>query len=246
VIRQLLQKIAIVDDVSRLVETIRTRDRPCIVAFCNAHAVNLAARSSEFLAALTESDLLLRDGVGVKLAMRLFKLPEGLNANGTDLIPRILAALPRSVRLVVYGTSSPWLERAVARLRRTGLAVVGSLDGFLDPADYVANARELKPTVIVLGMGMPKQELLARVLRRSLPSAALIINGGAILDFLAGRHPRAPLWVRRLGMEWLFRLTREPKRLWKRYVVGNAEFILSVITEWARDPLRLPHWPRRL
>jgi exopolysaccharide biosynthesis WecB/TagA/CpsF family protein len=247
VLRQLLQKIAVADDLDRLVEAILTRasDRSCVVSFCNAHAVNLAARSPEFFAALTGSDWLLRDGIGVKLAMRLFKLPEGLNANGTDLIPRILAALPRAARLVVYGTSSPWLEQAVARLRRTGLTVVGSLSGFLDPADYLADAAELKPTVIVLGMGMPKQELLARALRCSLPSAPLIINGGAILDFLAGRHPRAPLWVRRLGSEWLFRLAREPERLWKRYLLGNVEFILRMTTEWARVSLTLPHRPPR-
>jgi exopolysaccharide biosynthesis WecB/TagA/CpsF family protein len=234
----LLQKITVVDDVYQVLDQLLVRGSQArVVSFCNAHAVNLAAHSREFLNALLESDLLLRDGVGVKLAMQLLGMPAGVNANGTDLIPRLLAALPSTATVVLYGTSSPWLERAVAGLRRTGVTVADSLNGFLDEHAYVDNAAELHPDLIILGMGMPKQEMVARALRRSGLTATTIMNGGAILDFVAGRHPRAPLALRRCGLEWLFRLAREPARLWERYLVGNAQFVWRVISAWTTERL---------
>src|SRR5690606_40821841 len=74
--------------------------------------------------------------------------------------------------------------------------------------------------IIVLAMGMPKQEQVAVQLRDALNTPALLICGGAILDFAAERFPRAPLWMRRFGLEWLFRLLLEPRRLFKRYALG--------------------------
>jgi N-acetylglucosaminyldiphosphoundecaprenol N-acetyl-beta-D-mannosaminyltransferase len=83
-------------------------------------------------------------------------------------------------------------------------------------------------------MGMPKQERLARRLRLELPHAPAIVCGGAILDFMSGNVERAPQPMRRLGLEWLYRLCREPRRLFRRYVLGNPLFILRLV-RW-RDP----------
>ena len=79
--------------------------------------------------------------------------------------------------------------------------------------------------MVILGMGMPTQELLSAMLARELPGPVLIVNGGAILDFIAGRVRRAPGLMRRLGLEWLFRLLLEPARLWRRYLLGNVIFL---------------------
>jgi len=78
---------------------------------------------------------------------------------------------------------------------------------------------------VVLGMGMPKQETVAQQLRAAVSGPILIINGGAVLDFLADRFQRAPPLLRSLGLEWLFRLLLEPRRLWRRYIVGNIVFL---------------------
>ena len=72
---------------------------------------------------------------------------------------------------------------------------------------------------------MPKQKLLAEMLAKRLEGPILIVNGGAILDFMAGRFQRAPTLLRRLGLEWSYRLWLEPRRLWRRYVIGNAVFM---------------------
>jgi len=78
---------------------------------------------------------------------------------------------------------------------------------------------------ILLAMGMPRQEEVAVELKRALDHRVLIINGGAIVDFLAGRFARAPTLVQRLGFEWAFRLAQEPRRLFRRYLVTNSRFL---------------------
>jgi len=105
-----------------------------------------------------------------------------------------------------------------------GVAPVSLHDGFAEVHTYLELARDLQPELIVLGMGMPKQELVASQLAAS-GVPCVIVCGGAILDFLGGKVARAPQWMRRLGGEWIFRLMKEPKRLFMRYVVGNPIFI---------------------
>jgi exopolysaccharide biosynthesis WecB/TagA/CpsF family protein len=89
-------------------------------------------------------------------------------------------------------------------------------------------------------MGMPKQELLSATIARELPGPMLIVNGGAILDFLAHRVPRAPRVMRNLGLEWLFRLLIEPTRLWRRYLIGNLVFLWRTlqVVQYRRAPER--------
>ena len=100
------------------------------------------------------------------------------------------------------------------------------LDGFHQKKTYLNFARKYQPALIILGMGMPKQEQVAELLRSNLEHPCLIVCGGAIIDFLGDRVPRAPLWVRNFGIEWIFRLLQEPRRLFERYVLGNPLFLL--------------------
>jgi exopolysaccharide biosynthesis WecB/TagA/CpsF family protein len=102
---------------------------------------------------------------------------------------------------------------------------VWGVDGFQTPSTYLHLLRERRPSLVLLAMGMPRQEELALWLRRRLGHGCLLICGGAIVDFLAGRTRRAPPLLRRLGMEWAWRLGQEPVRLFKRYVIGNPQFL---------------------
>jgi len=107
-------------------------------------------------------------------------------------------------------------------------------NGFLDIAQYIEALQPYRSQfkLIVLAMGMPKQERIAIGLRQADIGPALILCGGAIVDFAAGRFPRAPLWMRSAGLEWLFRLAREPRRLFRRYVIGIPIFLINVL--WSR------------
>jgi exopolysaccharide biosynthesis WecB/TagA/CpsF family protein len=102
---------------------------------------------------------------------------------------------------------------------------VETTHGFLDVTDYVKLAAAHRPELIVLGMGMPKQEEVACMLRAAVGYPCLIVCGGAIIDFMGGKTSRAPAWMRSTGLEWAYRLMLEPKRLFHRYVVGNPVFI---------------------
>lgn len=218
----LMERIRIIDDEAAeraLLDELTRPGRPFILSFVNAHAVNLGWNQPGMLEGLMGSDMLLRDGIGVKLGLRAFQKPFGLNMNGTDFIPKIARAY-KGRKAALFGTRSPWLDNARRTLEEWGLSIVASQEGFDPPETYVRLATETKPDLIIMAMGMPKQEQVSVKLREALAHPVLIVNGGAILDYIGGKVPRAPLVMRKTGMEWLFRLAVEPRRLFSRYVLG--------------------------
>ncbi len=218
------------DDAERraLLASLGAVERPTILSFLNAHGVNVCMQSDPALAAFRASDILLRDGIGLHAALPWLGVPAGLNMNGTDFIPLLLRALPAR-KVVIYGTATPWLDRARAALEAATPHRYADLQhGFHPAGHYVERARALRPDVILLAMGMPRQEEVAALLKRSLDHPVLIVNGGAIVDFLAGRFRRAPEAVRRSGLEWAFRLAQEPRRLFNRYGAGAFGFARTV------------------
>jgi len=212
-----------------LLTTLGNVERPTILSFVNAHAVNLCATSAPALAAFRASDVILRDGIALELALPWLHQPAGLNMNGTDFIPLLLRRLqPR--RVAIYGTATPWLERGHSHLEScTPHSFVDLQHGFHPVEHYVERALHHRPDLILLAMGMPRQEEVAVELKRALDHKVLIVNGGAIVDFLAGRFARAPSLVQRLGLEWAFRLAQEPRRLFRRYCVGAFGFAHNVL-----------------
>ncbi|EJN23719.1 exopolysaccharide biosynthesis protein, WecB/TagA/CpsF family [Pseudomonas sp. GM78] len=225
---QTLRVIKDADQEQRLIETLSRPQRATVLGFVNAHAMNLVAKDNAYYQALSAADVLLRDGSGMSILFRRMGREPGLNMNGTDLIPKLLSAY-KGRRVALWGTQEPFLGNA-AKHCETALAVnlVSAHHGFADVETYLTLARQHQPELIVLGMGMPRQEVVAaRLAASGVP--CLIVCGGAILDFLGGKVNRAPQWMRGLGCEWVFRLVSEPKRLFSRYVVGNPMFILRTL-----------------
>jgi N-acetylglucosaminyldiphosphoundecaprenol N-acetyl-beta-D-mannosaminyltransferase len=215
---------------AQLLERLAQPARPTVLAFVNAHAMNSAASSPDFLRALRAADVVLRDGSGMAILLKLLALRPGLNLNGTDLIPRLLRRYAgRGIAL--FGTQEPYLGRARQHVLQTlaaGSSCIAA-DGFRPVGDYLELARAHAPVLIVLGMGMPRQEEVARELRAALRHPCLIVCGGAIIDFMGGKTPRAPRWMRAFGMEWAYRLALEPRRLFRRYVLGNPLFLARAV-----------------
>ncbi|MDB5220923.1 MAG: glycosyltransferase, WecB/TagA/CpsF family protein [Myxococcaceae bacterium] len=209
---------------SALLDRLGKPSRPFVVSFLNQHGFNLAWSNPEFCQTLMDADVLLRDGVGISACLKLIGQEPGENMNGTDLIPRI-AARYEDRRVMLIGTVEPWLERGASVLQERGCEVVARLDGFQSEAAYVDAVRAARPDLVILGMGMPKQERVAAELAKALDYPVLIVNGGAIIDFLGGRVERAPRWVQAARMEWGFRLVQEPRRMFGRYVVGGVTFL---------------------
>lgn len=207
---------------------------PVVLGFLNQHGYNIAQQQPRVFGSFAQMNYLLRDGVGIKLACLWHGVPPKANLNGSDFIPRLADYLIRDKRVerefFVMGTQEPWLSDGAQRLFRG--QPFHAIDGFREPDDYVDffNEHHLpgRQALIVLAMGMPKQEEVALRLRRRLDSPAIIVCGGAVVDFAARRVPRAPMVFRRCGMEWLYRLFQEPRRLFGRYVVGIPLFFFHV------------------
>jgi exopolysaccharide biosynthesis WecB/TagA/CpsF family protein len=217
-------------DEQQLLARLAQPRQPFVLAFANAHAMNGLTASRSFSEALGSADMVLRDGSGMAALFRLLGMPPGRNLNGTDLIPQLLAQF-NGRGIALFGTQNPYLERALRVVEREFAPQSRCVraNGFLDELEYVALAATHRPALIVLGMGMPRQEEVAVALRSALAYPCLIVCGGAIIDFLGGKTPRAPLWMRQLGLEWLFRLGLEPRRLFQRYVIGNPLFLARAL-----------------
>ena len=216
-------------EVEDFLKSLPSRKGPVTVAFVNAHVMNLLLPSnSELIGPLRRTDYVLRDGIGMAILLRLLGRAPGMNLNGTDLIPRILHRA-RGHRLALLGTRNPYLENAAQAicaqigLSRSDITVD---DGFHDDSHYLELVRKHRPQFIVLGMGVPKQERVATLLKDNLDYDCVIVSGGAIVDFYGGKVRRAPALLRAMRMEWLFRLGLEPRRLFRRYLLGNPTFLL--------------------
>lgn len=223
----IVQKLRVVSDAASeqaLIDELSRPEAPTVLGFVNAHAMNLVAGNTDYYDSLVAADVLLRDGSGMAILFRRLGIEPGLNMNGTDLIPKLLAAF-KGRRVAFWGTEEPYLANAVQHSEALfAVNVVSAHHGFAPVDTYLDLARQFQPELVVLGMGMPKQEAVAARLAGS-GAPCLVVCGGAILDFLGGKVNRAPHWVRRLGCEWVFRLLSEPKRLFTRYVVGNPTFL---------------------
>ena len=207
---------------------------PRILGFVNAHAMNYCAADDGFFDALSGADILLRDGAGMEMLYRRARREPGINMNGTDFIPRILEAF-RGRSVAFWGTTEPFLQQAALRgASEFGVSIASCEHGFASFEHYFGLIDDMAPDLIVLSMGMPKQEQLALELRERAHGTTLIVCGGAILDFLGGRVARAPPFLRNAGLEWLYRFLREPRRLFKRYVLGNPKFLVRLIS-WTRN-----------
>lgn len=230
----IIESLTLVDELSliNVLDDIINTDKTISVGFLNQHAYNLMHTSNAIRADFFDLDYLFRDGKGIELACLHNNLLPQLNLNGTDFIPRLISHLQQSQKHITwfaYGTEQPWLDAGAKRLFNS--QVFYSLDGFRAIDDYLIHNHRYQSkalNVVVLAMGMPKQEQVAAQLKQQTKNKLLIICGGAILDFQAGRVRRAPQIVRKLGLEWFYRLVWEPRRLFSRYILGIPVFFWRV------------------
>jgi exopolysaccharide biosynthesis WecB/TagA/CpsF family protein len=220
------------------IERLYLGDTPAVVAYVNAHTLNLAAKDIEYRRVLQEADLVLNDGAGVALAARLQGKRFPANLNGSDFNPQIVRlASERDWPVFLLGgrpgVARSAAERLQARFNR--LNVAGLRDGYFeDESVAVGEIKRSGAGLLMVALGNPKQELfLARHL--SATGARLGVGVGAFFDFTAGDVPRAPAWMNRVGIEWVYRLAQEPGRMWRRYLVGNPVFLARSIREAVRN-----------
>ena len=217
--------------------------RPTAVHLCNAYTLSLAMRDEAYRRTVDAGDLKLADGFPVAAVGRR-RGHSGMvrRVYGPDLFLDVLrAGADVGVRHYLYGATSDVLDKMVLRLSTLvpGAQIAGVDAPPFRPLteaeelDVVTRIHDSRADSVWVGLGTPKQdEFCARMRDRvGVPLVAV----GAAFDFVAQTKPMAPAWMQRSGLEWAFRLATEPRRLWKRYLVGNTLFLYGV----CRDELRL-------
>lgn len=205
------------------------------VGFLNAHNANVARSDDEFAAALRDF-LVLADGIGVDIAAKLLygeAFPD--NLNGTDFIPAFLIASKKPLTIGLLGAKRANAEAAAAEFSKLApqhrfVVVHDGYFGAAEEPQILQRIETLHPDLLLVAMGVPRQEFW---ISRHITSrhCTLPIAVGALLDFVSGAVPRAPIWMRRLRLEWVFRLLVEPSRLWRRYILGNPVFLARVLVQ---------------
>jgi N-acetylglucosaminyldiphosphoundecaprenol N-acetyl-beta-D-mannosaminyltransferase len=211
---------------------------PKRVMYANAHVLNQSAADDELRRALESADLVYCDGYGVRLAAKALDVPVPHRMTGADWIWALAALCERAGESVYLLGSEPGIARRAAdRLakRYPGLRIAGHHHGYFDvgsPHDdrVVEHINDCRPSIVLVGMGTPKQERWVQENAGRLDTDVLW-TVGALFDVVSGKVPRAPGWLADNGLEWIFRLAIEPGRMWKRYLLGNPVFVHRVITE---------------
>jgi len=225
------------DDATSLITEAALAKRQQNIFFVNAHCVNVAARDDEYRNILCDEEFLFADGAGMELAALIEGQKLNHNVNGTDLFPVICAAAAaKGIRVALLG-ASPGIAQACAdnmTQELPGLEIVSVHDGYLQADDERLAIDAINASgadILFVAKGVPMQEHWIRVHRSKLQTP-VILGVGALFDFYSGAVPRAPKLWRRLRAEWAYRLLREPRRMFRRYILGNPEFLLRAL--WMR------------
>lgn len=209
------------------------------IHLCNAYTLALADRNARLKSTLNTGRYNFPDGWPVaRLTRRRSRLSKtgSEKISGPDLFHAVLSAgRDHGVKHYFLGSTPEVLEALERSVRRTypGVQIAGiESPPFreLTPEERAEQRLRIIASgadLVWVGLGTPKQDWEVERLAAEIPAVFLAV--GAAFDFLAGLKPRAPQWMGDYGVEWVFRLASEPKRLWKRYLVGNPQFILSVL-----------------
>jgi N-acetylglucosaminyldiphosphoundecaprenol N-acetyl-beta-D-mannosaminyltransferase len=223
----------------RQIETMLQSGRSHVVHFVSADPTVLGRRDHSYREILNRGDLNLADGKSVVWALRLLGLRTE-RMPGSDTMELLVGwGAPRGIRHYLFGGA----PNVVADLRRrlsansAGVEIAEAesppfralQDGELIEA--ASRIRASRADLLWIGLGTPKQDLVAERLRE-LEAAPVILCVGAAFDFLSGAKQRAPGWMQRAGLEWVHRLASEPGRLWKRYLVGNPAFLKGLLLDY--------------
>lgn len=205
------------------------------INFVNAHCFNISVIDKAYLAALKESDLLLNDGIGIKLASKLKHIKLKENMNGTDFIPRLIElAVKEGKSIYLLGAKPKIIDEAVDKLKSkyANIKIAGYHHGYFSQDEELKIIEDInisKADLLILGLGVPIQEKWVMRNRAKLETVRLTIAAGAVFDFISGKVVRASKFTQKIGLEWLWRFMQEPKRLFRRYFIGNFIFFYHIL-----------------
>ena len=208
----------------------------------NVDHVVMAEHDERFRNAYAAAALSLVDGTPVLWAARMLRTPLPEKISGSDLVmPLLRRAAERGHRVYFLGGAPGVADLAKSKLEVAlpGIQIVGTDSSRIDinalgDADEIAERiQRAKPDLVLVALGAPKQEIWSHTRAERLKPAVLV-GVGASLDFVAGVQKRAPSWMSSAGLEWLYRLAQEPRRLAARYLLRDPEFVLILLRQFAQ------------
>ena len=223
-----------------ILEAVR-QNRRGYVAVTGVHGVSEAQSDPEFRRILNAAFLNTPDGMPMTWDGRLQSVRDMDRVYGPDLMLSVCAATQDgSIRHFFYGGAPGVADelRTALSTRFPGISVCGTYTppfrplNFDEETELLGRLREARPHICWVGLSTPKQERFMAAYLEKLPTTVMV-GVGAAFDILSGRVRQAPLWMQRNGVEWLFRLTQEPKRLWKRYLLNNPMFVLRILAQFS-------------
>jgi exopolysaccharide biosynthesis WecB/TagA/CpsF family protein len=219
------------DRIRMLEQALHDRREGVRIGYANAHTIVMTETDRAFRLALQHLSLVFADGIGVFAAASLLKrgaMKHQRHQNATDFNYRILEhAHAQRLKIFLLGGTAEVADACARRIATEfpNIRVVGAHHGYIDvnDADVAGLINAAAPDVLLIGMGHPIQEVWIRAHASDL-RVPVVLAVGAFFDFYSGLQLRAPELLRTLHCEWLFRLIREPKRLWRRYILGIPHF----------------------
>lgn len=232
-----VDKVTMSEAVQRCLAFMAT-DRPHLVVTPNAEIVYAAAQNPELAAIINGADLVIPDGAGVVLASKLLGDPVPEKVAGVELSNNLLRALSdqRRGRIYLLGAQPESLAKAVEVLRRQypGVTVAGFRDGYFTPEDepaIIAEIRAADVDLLIVGLGAPRQEFWLRKHMAAL-GARVCIGAGGTIDSWSGVSPRAPQWMIRSNLEWLYRVVKFGR--YGRSLPPLVKFVLAIMARRMR------------
>jgi len=227
---------ASVDELHNLILTSVKENRRIHIGSGNIYSFNIAYRNTTMRSFLNHAAAVRCDGYGVVVGARLFGIRLAERRTWADWWP-LLGRFCEVNDLSMFFLGGKPEVADVARTRLlehfNDLQVLGTHHGYVgeeEPANLavIAQINRTAPDILVVGMGMPLQETWLTRYRDSI-NAPVVLTGGACFDYLSGNMSRCPHWMSRYGLEWLYRLTLEPARMWRRYIIGNPLFFIRIV-----------------
>jgi exopolysaccharide biosynthesis WecB/TagA/CpsF family protein len=210
------------------------------VGFVNADCLNKCFSDANYHETLRGMERVYPDGIGVRLAAQMFGNGVEENINGTDLFPLLCQRLANSSHgIFLLGAREGLAEKVAENMtaRYPGITFAGFQHGYFtdeDEDDVIKKINASGASVLLVALGAPQQEFwLAR--NRDRLNARILMGVGGLFDYYSGRIERAPVWIREVGLEWVWRLLQEPGRMWRRYVIGNPLFLYRVWQQKKRN-----------
>ena len=213
-----------------------TSRKPSYVCFANSHMTVEAALDEEYARNVNNATLVLPDGIPVQKAVNFFYKVNQERISGMDFLPDLIEqANIEGLKLFIVGSSPAVIEsvKKILSIKYRNIKLVGFVlppfNEKWDNAAYIEKINSCKAEVVLVALGCPKQEKW--MAKHSKDINAVLLGIGGALPVFAGVKKNAPHWMKKNGLEWLFRLSQEPKRLWRRYLMTNSLMIYYLIRQ---------------